>query len=185
MNVTEDGLVIGELSHWIPVIVDAKIGEHPIDTSEGIAAWKRCLQVGKPIPPEVETLVAQISSMVAFDYLINNMDRWSGSNAKSSKDGSALYFMDNTLSFGGQKKAHSKVERYLERSQKFSRRMVAALRALDRDAVEQAVTIDADPYPRLLTEKEVDAVLFRREKLLEHIDALIAEHGEGEVLAFP
>jgi hypothetical protein len=185
MKVDPRGMVSGELSYWIPVIVDAKIDKFPIDSVDGMVLWKRYLKIGKSVPASATELVPQISTMVAFDFLINNMDRWSGSNAKSSPDGKILYFMDNTLSFGGQRRAHTKVATYLGRVEKFSRRLVEGLRKLDRRRVEKAMTTDTGPYPRLLTEKEIDAVLYRRDKLLEHVDALVAEHGEEEVLAFP
>ena len=180
-----DGAIRGELSYWIPVIVDAKVGPLAVDSAEGMTLWQRALVVGQAIPPEAEVLAPQISSMLAFDFLINNADRWSGSNVKTSPDGGVLFYMDNTLSFGEKKRAHTRVAGHLERVQRFSRRLIEGLRGLQRDAIERAVTTDTGPYPRLLSEAEVEAVLWRRDKILGHVDALVAAHGDAEVLCFP
>ena len=182
----ENGMIQGELSHWIPEIRDFEIGGFRIDSVDGMVTWKRFLQQGdRKIPPGAQHALPQLSTMLAFDYLINNSDRWSGSNAKGSPDGKVLYLMDNTLSFGPEREGHTRVRIYLERSKKFSRRLIAALRSLDDEVVRKAMTRDTEPYPRLLTDAEIRAVLHRRGRLIEYVDALIQEHGEAAVLAYP
>ena len=42
-----------------------------------------------------------------------------------------------------------------------------------------------EPFDYLATKREVAALMSRRDKLIEYIDELIAEHGEDKVLAFP
>jgi hypothetical protein len=181
----ELGMVAGELSWWIPKIVDARIEGHLIDGPEGIAVWRRYLAAGAPVPPEQEELVAQISSMIAFDFLINNPDRWSGSNVKGSPDGRQIYFMDNTLSFGPEPDGHTRVRTMLERVEKFSRALVQAVRALDEDDVLEAMLVDTGPYDELLTDREIAGFHARRLAFLAHVDAQIAAHGERAVLVFP
>ena len=88
--------------------------------------------------------IAQISDLVVFDYLTNNIDRWSGSNAKASPDMKLLFFMDNTLSFGRERKGHTKVQSYLSRVQKFSRSLVEKVRVLDRKTVRAAISGQTD-----------------------------------------
>jgi hypothetical protein len=182
---TEDGMVTGSLAWWIPEIVDAKIGEFHIDSVDGIVMWKRFLTIGEPIPREYATILPQVSEMVAFDFLIDNFDRWSGSNAKSSPDGKHLYFMDNALSFGLEETGQLKVRIYLKRSQKFSRHLYQALKKLDIDDVTDAMMTDTGPWPRLLTEEEIAAMMKRRDYMVAYIDELIAAKGEAAVLAFP
>jgi hypothetical protein len=181
----QDGMVPGELSWWIPIIDKAKIDGYEIDTTDGIVTWKRYLSVGKDMPEDQVSLLAQISSMVLFDFIINNPDRWSGANARVSEDGSILYFMDNTMSFGPDGEGHRKCRIYIRRSQKFSRSLVAALRALTIEEVSEAVAHDKGPFPHLLSELEIEMLMKRRDYALAYIDELIAEHGESAVLVFP
>jgi hypothetical protein len=183
--VVEDGYVVGELSWWIPVIARGFVGGYELDSTDGIVTWKRLLKVGTPIPEADRRLVAQISEMLLFDFVINNSDRWSGGNARVSEDGQMLYFMDNTLSFGDSDVGHSKVRTYLERSQKFSRALVARLRRLNESELRRSLSGDLEGFEFLLEEDEIAAVMSRRAAALEYIDELIAQHGEAAVLVFP
>lgn len=181
-----DGKVAGSLAWWIPQIVDATIDGFLVDTVEGIVTWKRYLTLGRPIPERARQLVPQISNMLLFDFLIDNMDRFSGSNVKSSPNGKVLYFMDHALAFSSFTHGSDKVRTYLKRSQKFSRSLVDALRHLDEASLRAAATRDTGPYTRgLLNEKELRGVLGRRDYALGYIDELIAVHGEEAVLPFP
>lgn len=183
--VRDDGFVAGELSWWIPIITYAEIGGFRIDSVEGIVTWKRYLAIGGKIPPRDRSMAAQISDMLLFDFVINNMDRWSGGNTRASADGSTLYFMDNTLSFGVDPDGHPKSLVYLQRSQRFSRSMVTALRNLDKRQLGEALEYEVEPFEELLTEAEARAVLSRRDVALDYIEQLIEMHGEAEVLVFP
>lgn len=179
------GYVAGEMSWWIPVITQAKIGGYRIDDVDGIVTWKRFLTIGREIPPEDFAMAGQISNMVLFDHLINNSDRWSGGNARASADGHRLYFMDNTLSFGLSDEGHERTVTYLMRSQKFSRHLVRHLRELSFDQVKQALSTDKGPYEYLLSDEEIRSMLARRDFALAYIDELIELHGKTAVLAFP
>jgi hypothetical protein len=182
-TVREDGTVAGELSYWIPVIVDAALDGVPIDSPDGVGAWRRYLTAGAPEPYSARHLLPQISNMLVFDYLINNPDRFSGSNTKASPDGRTLFFMDNTLSFGSTLEG-AKTRAYLEKTQKLSRSLVRRVRDLD-EATLRRVMGAAGPYERVLGDEEIVAVLHRRERFLEYVEALVAAHGEGAVLFYP
>ncbi len=181
----KDGTVLAELSWWIPVLEEARIQGFTIDSTDGVVTWKRYIKQGRPVPPDVADIVAQVSQLVLFDFVINNMDRWSGGNVKASEDGRVLYFMDNTMSFGDDDNGHTKTRTYLERAEKFSRRMVAELRRLERDELEAALTSDIEPFEELLTDAEIKSVIARRDYALRYIDRLIEKHGEEAVLVFP
>lgn len=180
------GELKGAASWWIPEIKVAAIGKHPIDSTDGIVTWKRYLTIGSKRPEEVVSLVAAISDMVLFDFLIDNSDRWSGGNARTSPDGQILYFMDNTMSFSNRRQGHTRTATYLRRVQQFSRRLVQEVRALTRERLVAALASadDAGLGP-LLTSSELDAVMARHALAVEYLDALIAEHGEDAVLVFP
>lgn len=180
-----DGTILAELSWWIPDLADARIEGYNVDSTDGIVTWKRYLTIGNDIPEKVEPMVAQVSDMVVFDYLINNSDRWSGGNVKASRDNKILYFMDNTMSFGDRPRGHSKVRIYLERSQKFSRRLVSRLRHLRESEIRAALTDGIEPFDYLLGDDEVAAMLARRDRIIDYIDGLIEVHGADAVIVFP
>jgi hypothetical protein len=180
-----EGQMVGELSWWIPVIEHATVGGHLIDSTNGVVTWKRYLSAGVTMPESDRYMLAQISSMVLFDFIINNPDRWSGSNVRMSEDGRVLYYMDNTLAFGREAEGHRKVQTYLTRAQKFSRSLVARLRELTEADVRDAVDHDRGPFEYLLSDAEIAAVMQRRDWALAYVDGLIAEHGEGAILVFP
>lgn len=179
------GVVRGELSWWIPVIADAYIDGARIDETDGIVAWRRWLKAGATIPPDRVALCQQLSALALFDFLIDNVDRWTGNNAKVSEDGSVLYFMDNTMAFGKNPRGHLKSWNYLQRAQTFSRSLVERVRALDEAQLRAVLTPDAAPFDALLTDEEIAALLGRRDRALTYIDGLISKHGEAKVLAFP
>ena len=181
----KDGTVLAELSWWIPVLEEARIQGFAIDSTDGVVTWKRYLAQGRPVPDDLSALVAQVSQLVLFDFVINNADRWSGGNVKASEDGRVLYFMDNTMSFGDDDNGHTKTRTYLERAEKFSRKMVDQLRKLERDSLGTALTTDIAPFEFLLTDAEIKSVLARRDYAIRYIDRLIEMHGEDAVLVFP
>lgn len=180
-----DGSLLGQVSFWVPDLTSATLEGFDIDSTEGVVTWKRYLTVGVDIAPESMPLIAQISDLVLFDFIINNSDRWSGGNLKSSQKGRTLVFLDNTLAFGGDPNGHNRVRTYLFRSQKFSRRLIERLRRLDNDQLEEALTTDIDPFPHLLERNEIRAVLKRRDYAVRYVDELVQQHGEDAVLAFP
>lgn len=183
--VQKSGWVSGEISWWIPVIRRAKIDGFDIDSMEGIVSWKRYLRVNSKMPNKSRDLLMQISDMVLFDFVINNPDRWSGGNARVSENGSELYFMDNTMSFGKSKTGNRKTRIYFQRCQVFSRELVSRLRELDEETVRREIGRDVEPFPYLLDDAEIVALLARRDSALVYLDSLIAKYGEEKVLAFP
>jgi Golgi casein kinase Fam20 len=181
----QHGVLQGELSWWIPEIRDATIGEFRVDELGGFALWLGYLQTGAVIPDDARPMVAQLATVVMFDILIDNSDRWSGNNTKSSVDNQTLYFMDNTLSFSTFTLGHEANLAPLRRMEVFPRELVARMRALTYDTVAKALDVGDDPLGPLLVPAEIHALLARRDHLLHHIDGLCAELGEKAVLALP
>lgn len=173
----ERGESVGAAMYWIPQVVDLKL-----DTTEGIQTWADQLSQRGELPAERAPLLAQLSTLLLFDVVQNNYDRFSGGNLLGSPDGRTLYFMDNAIGFQLDASGHQRCWSYLKRCQRFSRRFVGALRQLERDAIKDALS-DA-PRP-LLSDEEIDALLSRRDRVIRYVDRLIEEHGETRVLAFP
>jgi hypothetical protein len=178
------GELAGSLSWWIPDLASAKIGGHRLETEEGVAIWQRHLAAGAAIPAAERDLVAQISTLILFDFVIDNIDRWNG-RIRIAPGGTDIFFMDNTMSFGLEDRGHLRSRAALARVQTFSRRLVARLRAVTEAELRAALAPDEPTFPALLSEAELVAVLGRRDSALAYIDRLIAEHGEGAVLVFP
>jgi len=181
------GEVRGFLAWWIPEIRDARVGQLNVDSAEGMDAWTSYLRIGSKIPEKDRALVEQLASLVVFDVVIDNADRWSGSNVKCSPDRKTLYFMDNTLSFSTFTKGHDNNLRPLYRMQVFSRSLVEHLRAMSVESLRAALDLgpDAAGMGPLLTDPEIDAVMSRRAHVLAYVDRLIAAHGAEAVLALP
>jgi hypothetical protein len=182
--IAHDGKVAGEVSWWIPEIIDAQIQGLRVDNTDGVVTWHRYLRVGDAIPDDAYEMARQLSDLILFDFLIDNVDRWSMSNTKGSPDGHILYFMDNTLSFSSYGNGRTKSHLYLHRVEKFSRRLVGRLRRLRKREVVRALADDG-PLGPLVTDQEIRAVMSRRDAALAYIDGLIAEHGADQVLVFP
>jgi hypothetical protein len=152
------------------------------------ARVQRLLQLAEPLSEPVPPLAARLSSLQAFDYLIGNWDRWSGGNVKGDASGQILYARDQDAAFPG-RLSETLQRRLLDpvlATERFSRRFVERLRALTRSVYERELAGDAvfAEQPRL-DERSLVGVFDRRAALLSHVSALIEEHGEEQVLAFP
>jgi Golgi casein kinase Fam20 len=184
--IAHDGRISGVVSWWIPEIRDATIGGVGVDDDRGMAIWQAYLHPGVEMPDELRGIVTQLASCVVFDVLIDNADRWSGSNTKASPDNKTLYFMDNTLSFSPYTLGHESNLIPLQRIEVFPRRLVERLRALRYDTLEAMLTTgDEAGLGPLLAPAELHAILARRDHMVRYIDQLIAKYGEASVLALP
>ncbi|HEX3761598.1 MAG TPA: hypothetical protein VHW23_23030 [Kofleriaceae bacterium] len=182
--IPRDGKLCGELSWWIPEIKRVRIGGRYVDEPDGEALWVEYLQAGAAIPAELQPMLAQLASVIVFDVVIDNSDRWSGNNTQGSPDDRILYFMDNTLSFSLYTIGHTANLARLYRIQVFPRGLIGRLRRLTAEAVAAGLGRD-DVLGPLLSETEIRAVMSRRDHLVEYVDRLIAELGEDAVLALP
>jgi hypothetical protein len=182
--IPRDGRLCGELSWWIPEIKRVRIGGRYVDEPDGEALWVEYLQAGAAIPAELRPMLGQLASVIVFDVVIDNSDRWSGNNTQGSPDDRILYFMDNTLAFSQYTIGHTANLARLYRIQVFPRGLIGRLRRLSAEAVAAALGHD-DVLGPLLGEGEIRAVMSRRDHLVEYVDRLIADLGEDAVLALP
>jgi hypothetical protein len=115
----------------------------------------------------------------AFDNLIANEDRHSG-NILITKDW-RMILIDHSRSFRTSKKFSTELiytEKHIEGPKimrKLPRAFVEKLKALNFELMKDIVG-------KYLTDKEIEAVLMRRDLILKEIDKLIKKHGEAEVL---
>lgn len=115
----------------------------------------------------------------AFDNLIANIDRHQG-NILITKDW-RMILVDHTRSFGTSKKFTTELiytENHPEGPRimkKLPRAFVEKLKVMDFDLMEKTV----EDY---LIKEEIEAVLMRRDLILDEISKLIKKHGEDKVL---
>lgn len=183
-GIARGGRLAGSASWWIPEITGARINGFDVDSTDGVVTWRRMLQVGARIDEEDRWLVEQLSTLTLFDFVIDNIDRWTGGNVRIAPGGRELFFMDNTMSFTPDKLGHRKGQIYLERVEVFSRDLVGRLRAMTEDDLHAIMDPDHEPFEYLLSDKEIRATLARRDYAIAYIDRLIARHGDDAVLAF-
>ncbi len=183
--ITRGDRVLGELSWWIPEIKIARIGRYEIDSNDGVITWTRYLTIGTPIPQDERHLLEQLSRLVLFDFIIDNVDRWSGRNVFVSPNGRRLYSMDNTLSFRIKPTGSTRTRAYLYKVQRVSRSLVSAIEGLTRERVVAELTRNRGSFGELLTTDEITAMLGRRDFVLDYISQLISDHSRSAVMVFP
>jgi hypothetical protein len=172
----EQGSTRGEMSFWIP-----DIAESFLDDAAYQKLWFDWMKVGNAIPKEREHIMSQLSTLLLFDLLTNNADRFSGGNLKMSPDGQMLYYMDNTFGFQVEPRGHIKCRQAIGKIQKFSRSFVSALRSLSGEQLATAVSHEEN----ILSPAEIEAVMARRSLALSYVDELAQKYGEKNVLVFP
>jgi hypothetical protein len=157
-QVLVDGSVVhGAFSEWID--------DYEVLPLESNAQWRKWLELDAPIPPDKKELARETSTLVLFDYVTANWDRWSGANIATSKalGGKALY-VDNDAAFFENPPAEglARNRRYLEGVHRFSRSFVERLRAVTDEEIAKAIDI--------LPKKAIDGVLARRKEALTMIE---------------
>lgn len=170
--------VRGAFVYWVPGMLRSDL-----DTPAGIARWSAWLAQDGEIPEDQRALARDLSNVLVFDYLIGNRDRWSGGNARPLANG-RLVIRDHNLAFPyalGTGVQQRMVET-LRRTTRFSRATIAHLEELDEPALSAALAAD-DPA-LLLDERQIAAVLDRRQVILTYVGALIEAYGEEAVLYF-
>jgi hypothetical protein len=119
-------------------------------------------------PPDEGRWNKQLQIMNTFDALIYNTDRNTG-NLLITPDGK-LWMIDHTRAF----RRNPTLQR-TDAIKQCERGFYQKLKGLDEKAASAALKEDLSPY-------ELDALFKRRALLVEHLDKLIAENGESQVL---
>src|SRR5262249_12794006 len=137
------------------------------------------------IPEDQRALAAQISTMVVFDYLSGNWDRWSGANVGWLRDKNFLLYMDNDGAFfDPPPKGPMDVQLALIRgTDRFSKRFVKSMRELDPEKLKAALGEEMPGTP-LFTPTVLNQVEERRKQALAAIDDKVKANGESETFFF-
>ncbi len=156
------------LDHMIPVTVERRWKTQP-----GAMTWwvddvmmdEEARLADRRWPDDMEAFNRQYSQMLVFAELVYDTDRNHG-NILYDTDW-RLWMIDFSRAFRIWDDLRS--PKSLNRC---DRALLSGMRGLTRDQVEEQV----GPY---LTGDEVNAMLERRDKLVQHFDALIAERGDS------
>jgi hypothetical protein len=175
-----DGRLPGALIPWIP-----KLEILPLEAEPWVTRRRAWLEERAAPSGDEAVLAAQISTMVIFDYLTANWDRWSGGNVAIDSPRHMILYIDNDAAFYDPPPAISLARQLgdVRRLRRFSRSFVARLRELDLGAMARA-TGEESPGVPLLAARVLEAADRRRREALTVIDRRIAEAGEAAVLPF-
>jgi hypothetical protein len=174
------GMVKGALIPWIDGLEFLALERAPLS-----GQWKQWLRKGETIPDDQRELARQVSTLVAFDFVTGNWDRWSGGNVGIDKATGTLLFIDNDGAFFevAPLEGLARNKKLLVGIDRFSRSFVTHVRDLDDAAITAALGEESPGVP-LLSTKAVAAVLARRKQLLQIIDGKLADGGD-DALFFP
>ena len=148
--------------------INSEVGSLSLWVEGAMSEWER-IEVHKKRPPDLEAWNRQMYTIRLFLQLIYDTDYTNINNLLVTPDWK-IYKIDSSRAF----RCHMELRREgsLER---FSRRVLASLRALDRDELETRL----DPW---LTKKQIEALWVRRGLILDLADRRVAEQGEAAVL---
>lgn len=175
------GEVEGAAIYWIDGLRDLPMSERAERD-----ALLRALQQESPLHDDKPPLRTQLSSLIVFDWLIGNTDRWSGANVKGDAAGQLLYMRDHDFGFGRLgAEQEQKLFALVQQTERFSHSLIARIRGLTRARFERELAQDPN-FPRTparIDEQAMTGVFTRRDKLLAHIDSLIERYGSSSVLS--
>ncbi len=134
--------------------------------------------------PDIDARPAELSDLIVFDYLTQNVDRWGGdfTNLRSRGKGGPLIYLDNGAGFWLGDQRLGLMEARLKALQRFRRSTIDSVRTLDIERF--ASRLREDPLAPVLNEKQLDGLEQRRRAVLEHVDAMVARFGEARVFAW-
>ncbi len=165
------GIVPGALVPWIPGLTFP-----PLEAEPHAARWRRGLAGERadaaPESEEELALLADLSTVVAFDTITGNWDRWSGGNLGRDPVSGRLLFIDNDGAFFANPPPDglARQRRLLAGTRRFSRVFVAGLRALDDTRLATVFGEDLDGRP-LLGAKALAGVRARLGEVRRAIEA--------------
>lgn len=174
----ETGKVTGAMIYWVPNMRPVPVAREQ---------WEPWLRQDGTVPAEQRSLARDISSLLAFDYLIANWDRFSGGNLHASAAGDRLIVRDHDVAFATPLPArlHTRILEHLRRSERFSRELIERIDALTEDRFREAVVDESSTGGSLLSDAQIRDTVDRRAALLSYVRSLVEAHGESNVLAFP
>jgi hypothetical protein len=178
--IVEGGKVRGAIIPWIDGLQFWPLEKEPVR-----AEVQRWLKGANAIPEDKLDLARQASTLVAFDFLTSNWDRYSGGNVGLDATGKTVLFIDNDAAFtdGPPREQLARNRTLVDGVDRFSRGFVAKVRELGDERLGR-VFGEAGGGP-LLPEPVLLAFAKRRAELLAIVDAKAKRSGDAETFFFP
>lgn len=134
--------------------------------------------------PDSPQRAAELSDLIVFDYLIQNVDRWGGNftNVRTRGPQGPLIYLDNGAGFWLGEQELGLLKSRLKALQRFRRRTVEAVARLDVDVF--AARLASDPLAPVLNRRQLAGLRARQKALLAHVDRMKARFGPDSVLAW-
>lgn len=181
VTVERDGSIRGAAIFWCPVLRESRI-----DQERERNRWTVWLRQRGTLADTDRGRAEEISTLIAFDFLTGNWDRWSGSNVPMDATGHLIYLDNNggfSEPFGDRMLAG--VMRHLRLVQRFSRSFVDHVRAMTDATVRTEMALDGDSAHPPLNATQITSLMRRKDALLAYVDELIRRHSAENVLCFP
>jgi hypothetical protein len=159
------GTTTGALIPWIDALEIV-----PLESEPWRSRWRGWLSKKGNLPDDQTRLAAQISTMIVFDYVTGNFDRWSGGNVGRDPTTGELLFIDNDGAFFEVPKADALARqlRIVRETERFSKSFVTSLERLGMVELRAALGDEAPGVP-LVSERVVAGVDARRREVLAEI----------------
>ena len=208
LGIARDGTVKGAFIWWIPEpLKRVRMGrkwerwvriqeslpitpyQRPVDYRADLnrrPGIREATDPSRPIArsPDTDERPAELSDLIVFDYLTQNVDRWGGdfTNVRSRGAGGPLIYLDNGAGFWLGAQRLGLMEARLKALQRFRRSTIDAVQNLDIPRF--ANRLRGDPLAPVLNEKQLDGLAQRRRTVLQHVDSMVARFGERQVFAW-
>lgn len=175
--------VVGAVIPWIAGLQFLPLEKDPLRSEA--RGWLR--DRAAPIPADKADLAAQISTLIVFDAITTNWDRYSGANVALDASGRRVLFIDNDAAFTFQPPAERlrENEDAVRQTERFSRSLLTSLKTLTDDSRLGDAFGLAPEGTLLLTGAAITGVRQRIENAVKIIEDKIARRSEADVLVFP
>ncbi len=203
--IVDRGWVRGAFIHWIegpiPPLVLERGWERQVRVEDGprVSPYLRPANYRKRLRGETaeandtdaegiavdETRAAELSDLIVFDYLIQNVDRWGGgyTNVRTRGPRGPLMFFDNGAGFWTNNQRLPLLETRLTTLQRFRRSTIVALKQLDIGRLRARMS--RDPLAPILSSRQIEGIAERRRAALKHMERTIRQFGSQAVLDLP
>jgi hypothetical protein len=172
----------GSATFWMPRLVPVWFSE---PSREVERRWNGWLDPARPLPAQHSQRAREMATLLVFDYLQANEDRFNGANLRTDERDRIVYRDNNNGWFVNVLNDLSWGARRLRMARRFPRSLVRAVERADAAALRREIERDpSDADKPLLSEAHYRAYERRRQHVLEHFRRVIARYGEAAVYAW-
>ena len=169
--------ILGAAIVWLPVL--RRTG---LSLPEQRAIWERWLDPSQPQPRGADAALAEeISTVLVFDYLQANEDRWNEANVRTDEYDHIVYRDNNVGWFPRKMRALAWGETRLHLAGRFSRRFVAAIEQAGVDRLRDELARGQREGVALTTERVLRYYEIRRRAVLAYVAEMRTQHGDAAV----